>query len=169
MQGLAKIIEAKYNQSDCCEYSNCSSRNYSGLKVNDCDSKSIVYQMTIFTGIRVGEWFAKNGYPCIYRVSNKDDDSNDDENKRARYSIGGKHDDLGIEHFVQCTSPLRRSSDILAEYCLVTCYDKMPSPEEIIKLQTELSEKIELINCREESINGFYKRLRKAKKSYKIS
>ena len=134
--------------------------------------------MSIFTGIRVGEWFAKNGYPCIYRVSNKDDDPNDDENethnnhdenKRARYSIGGKHDDLGIEHFVQCTSPLRRSSDILAEYCLMTCYDKMPSPEEIIKLQTELSEKIELINCSEESINGFYKRLRKAKKSYKIS
>lgn len=177
LQGLAKIIEAKYNQSDCCEDANCSSRNCSGSKVNDWDSRSIVYQMTIFTGKRVGEWFAKNGYPCIYRVSNKDDDSNDneneihnnhDENKSARYSFGGKHDGLGIEHFVQCTSPLRRSSDILAEYCLMTCYDKMPSPEEIIKLQTELSEKIELINCRQEFINDFYKRLRKVRRPYEI-
>ena len=135
------------------------------------------------TGVRVGEWFARNNYPCIYKVFYEDKelkaklqnmisdlssmDGGDkfkelyqlvsDDYPYAWYDVKGRHDGLGVNHFVHCTSELRRAADIVLEHCLEVCYDKKPTKEELEELAEEVASKVVEINAKQSNIDNFIK------------
>ena len=172
-----KIIGSDYLKSK--DYSTDTSR----LRVNNRESEKIVYQAKLLTGVRVGEWFARNNYPCIYKVFYEDKelkaklqnmisdlssmDGGDkfkelyqlvsDDYPYAWYDVKGRHDGLGVNHFVHCTSELRRAADIVLEHCLEVCYDKKPTKEELEELAEEVASKVVEINAKQSNIDNFIK------------
>ena len=155
----------------------------SGLRVNNRESEKIVYQATLLTGARVGEWFARNNYPCIYKVFYEDKELKEklqnmiadlsslygrdkykelyqlisDEYLHAWYDVEGRHDGLGVNHLVHCTSELRRAADVVLEHCLEVCYDKKPTKEELEELAEEVASKVVEINAKQSNIDNFIK------------
>ena len=188
LQQVATIIGKKYVGSEMYSKVKEYSDDPSGLRVNTIGSENIIYQTTLLTGVRVGEWFARNGYPCIYKVFYEDEDTKaklqsmvdnltstygGDQYKnlyqlilgvypKSWYDVEGRHDGLGADHFVHCTSELRRAADIIVEHCLEVCYDKTPTPEEIEALKEEIASKVVEINAQQKNIEWFlrdYKKL----------
>lgn len=192
LQNIAAIIGNKYKGSDLYSKVKEYSDDPSGLRVNTIGSENIVYQSTLLTGIRVGEWFAKNDYPCIYKVFYEDEDTKKklqdmidnliatyggEQYKnlyqlivgiypKSWYDTEGRHDGLGADHFVHCTSELRRAADIIVEHCLEVCYDKIPTEQELQELREEIVTKVVEINAQQNNIEWF---LRDYKKTFRKS
>ena len=134
------------------------------------------------TGNRVANFFAKNNYPCLYRV-HEVNESNiiklqamiDNLNRtygdqfeqlysllnglypKGWYDVKGSHYGMGLEHYCHCTSGLRRAADIVVEHALEVCYDRQPTEEDLIKLQNEINSVVGRINAKQSPIEWFIK------------
>ena len=184
LQAVTNILDKRYKADKLYEQIKEYTKDCSDLSVKRVGAEKIVYQTMLLTGQRVAEFFAKNNYPFIYRVHDVNEDNarklstlvdnltrtygNDHFERlyqlidgglypKGWYATSGKHSGLSLDHYCHCTSGLRRSADILAEYALEVCYDRQPTPEEIEFLRAELEEKIAWINTKEKQIDWFVK------------
>ena len=190
---VTHILHNKYNPNEVYEMVKENSDDMSQLKVKRHGSEEIVYQAMLLTGNKVAEYFAKNNYPCLYRVHNvKEEVSTKIESlinglvetyggeqkeklyqlvngiyPKSTYDIKGRHDGLQLDHYCHCTSGLRRAADILVEHALEVCYDKVPTKEEVEKLKEEIIEKRDLIKEKESSLDWFVEDVSKSYKNKK--
>ena len=163
------------------------SEDYSELRVSKVGSENIVYQSMLLTGNRVASFFAKNNYPCLYRIHEVNEETNkklqamiNELNKtysiqqfknlyqviegiypKGWYGVDGRHVGLGLDHYCHCTSVLRRAADIVVEHALEECYDKEPTEEKLKKLQDEIASKAIEINAKQSPIDFFVKEYQK--------
>ncbi|MBQ6498248.1 MAG: RNB domain-containing ribonuclease [Bacilli bacterium] len=188
LHDVAEILDKRYKAGDqIYENIKASTEDFSDLRVKRIGSEKIVYQSMLLTGNRVASFFAKNGYPCLYRVHSVNSaDSKKLQNliqnltktyggeqynklyqliegiyPKGWYDIAGSHDGLGLEHYCHCTSALRRAADIVVEHALEVCYDDNPSDKELIKLEEEITRRKTEINNKQDPIEWFcrdYKR-----------
>ena len=190
---VTHILHNKYSMNEVYEMVKENSTDTSQLKVKRHGSEDIVYQAMLLTGNKVAEYFAKNNYPCLYRVHNvKEEVSTKIESlinglvetyggeqkeklyqlvngiyPKSTYDIKGRHDGLQLDHYCHCTSGLRRAADILVEHALEVCYDKVPTKEEVEKLKEEIIEKRDLIKEKESSLDWFVEDVSKSYKNKK--
>jgi hypothetical protein len=158
-----------------------STYNHSDLKVKKKGAENIIYQCMLLTGTRVGEFFKKNNYPCLFRVLSLDKETdqrtsemidlllegNEGSNlekishlvdsiyPKGRYDTEGRHDGLDLDYYCHCTSSLRRAQDILIEHALEVCYDQEPTEEELAELREEIEKRKAQINSRNKPIDWF--------------
>ncbi|MBP5678282.1 MAG: RNB domain-containing ribonuclease [Bacilli bacterium] len=184
---LTKILDQKYQSSDLYEKVKENMDDYAELRVKKEGSENIVYQSTILVGSRVAEFFYRNGYPCIYRVHEVNEENTrklqamiDTLNEtyggeqfknlyqlieglypKGRYAMEGSHSGLNLDHYCHCTASLRRSADIVEEHALEVCYDQNPTEQELEELRQDIAEKIQIINGREAPIDYFMKEYQK--------
>ncbi len=183
LQEVAAIIDSMYKENEIYEKVKENTKDVSELRVSKIGADNMVRQPMLLTGNRVAEFFARNGYPFIYRVLEFNEENNeklqamiDNLNKtyggdqfknlyqligglypEERYAMEGAHEGLRVEHHCHCTSELRRAADIIVEHALEVCYDKKPTPEELEELKEEIADKVVLINSRQPSIDYFVK------------
>lgn len=180
---VANALEKSYHPNELYEGLKEASNDSADLRVKMVGAEKIVYLCSMLTGHRVASFFAnsKEGYPCVYRVHEVDENLNNqlqamvksltdnyggEQYKqlssllsgvypRGWYDLQGSHNGLGLDHYCHCTSELRRAPDILVEHALEVCYDKTPTDQEIALLEQELREKTNLINSRAKPIEWF--------------
>lgn len=165
------------------------------VKMNNSRAEKIVSNAMILTGSNVAEFFANSphGYPTLYRVhkvENKDLLNLEKELKKASesknqqkfnelykallkiypaasYDIDGPHEGLNLKHYCHCTSPLRRSADIIVDYSLDRCYFHNPKDKEIKNLEKIILNSKNVINNQNTQIDLFLsdysKQLKKTK------
>lgn len=181
LQEVATILDKKYKASDIYEIMKTSTYNHSDLKVKKKGAENIIYQCMLLTGTRVGEFFKKNNYPCLFRVLSLDKETdqrtsemidlllegNEGSNldrishlvdsiyPKGRYDTEGRHDGLDLDYYCHCTSSLRRAQDILIEHALEVCYDQEPTEEELAELREEIEKRKTQINSRNKPIDWF--------------
>lgn len=177
---VTNILDKKYKVSDIYERVKNSSDDFSDLPVKNVGSQRIINKIMMLTGNRVANFFAEHNYPCLYRV-HEVNESNiiklqamiDNFNRtygdqfeqlfsllngiypKGWYDIKGSHYGMGLEHYCHCTSGLRRAADIVVEHCLEVCYDRVPTEEDIIKLQHEINMVVNRINAKQAPIDWF--------------
>jgi len=183
LQEVTSLLSQKFKGNELYEMVKENTKDNASLRVKNEGSENIVYQSMLLTGTRVAEFFAKNDYPCLYRV-HEINDSNDkklqamidnltktyggDQYKslyqliegiypKGSYAMKGNHSGLGLDHYCHCTSALRRAADIIVEHALEVCYDKTPTKEELEKLREEIMKKQKIINERQAPIDYFVK------------
>lgn len=190
LKEVAEILKQKYKGNELYELMKENKSDTTDLIVKRVASEEIVYECMQLTGNRVAEFFARNNYPCLYRIHHVDEKLNDkikalidnlvsaygkQETKklyslmegiypRSEYGDSGSHMGLGLDHYCHCTSGLRRSADILVEHALEVCYDKDPTPEELIALENEIKNKKNIINQKDDSIDWFVEEVHKSYK-----
>lgn len=188
LQEVTEILDRKFKVSEIYERVKTSSDDFSELPVRNIGSQKIINRTMLLTGTRVANFFAENDYPCPYRVLEVNEEDIikiqamvDNLNKtyggeqyeqlyklisglypKGWYDIKGSHYGLGQEHYCHCTSELRRSIDIVVEHCLEICYDRVPTDEEIINLQHEVSVILNRINSKQAPIEWFIKDYKRA-------
>lgn len=189
LQAVTELLDRKYKAGDqVYENVKASTDDFSDLRVQRIGSEKIVYQTMLLTGNRVAEYFANNGYPCLYRVhsANQSDSlklqalidnltktyGGEQYNKlyqliegiypKGWYDIEGRHDGLGLDHYCHCTSALRRAADIVVEHALEVCYDDNPKDKELVKLEDEVSRRKNEINSKQDPIEWFAKDYKRA-------
>ena len=181
LQEVATILDRKYKASDIYEIMKNSTYNHSDLKVKKKGAENIIYQYMLLTGTRVGEFFKKNNYPCLFRVLSLDKETdqrtsemidlllegNEGSNlerishlvdsiyPKGSYDTEGRHDGLDLDYYCHCTSSLRRAQDILIEHALEVCYDQEPTEEELVELREEIEKRKTQINSRNKPIDWF--------------
>jgi len=179
---VTNILDKKYKVSDIYEKVKNSTDDFSELPVKNIGSQKIINKMMMVTGNRVADFFAKNNYPCLYRV-HEVNESNiiklqamiDNLNRtygdqfeqlysllnglypKGWYDVKGSHYGMGLEHYCHCTSGLRRAADIVVEHALEVCYDRQPTEEDLIKLQNEINSVVGRINAKQSPIEWFIK------------
>lgn len=179
---VTNILDKKYKVSDIYEKVKNSTDDFSELPVKNIGSQKIINKMMMVTGNRVANFFAKNNYPCLYRV-HEVNESNiiklqamiDNLNRtygdqfeqlysllnglypKGWYDVKGSHYGMGLEHYCHCTSGLRRAADIVVEHALEVCYDREPTEEDLIKLQNEINSVVGRINAKQSPIEWFIK------------
>lgn len=140
----------------------------------------MVASFMIYTNSKVAEYFAKEGYPFIYRYYDENDNSsfknvidvipeNDKnvykkyleeisyERSGASYSTSSRsHDALGLGYYTHLTSPNRRYADILANCCIDKFYFSNPNTRETIDFEKFLNKEVEYLNDRIVGINSYY-------------
>ena len=177
---VTNILDKKYKVSDIYEKVKNSTDDFSELPVKNIGSQKIINKMMMVTGNRVADFFAKNNYPCLYRV-HEVNESNiiklqamiDNLNRtygdqfeqlysllnglypKGWYDVKGSHYGMGLEHYCHCTSGLRRAADIVVEHALEVCYDREPTEEDLIKLQNEINSVVGRINAKQSPIEWF--------------
>lgn len=181
LEELCETIDKVYKPSYLYEKIKESNKDISDLRVKRKGAEKIVYLTMLLTGNRVAEYFAKKGYPCLYRVH----EVNESNNKKLEtmvknltetyggdkyeklyqlllgiypkgwYAMEGAHYGLGLEHYCHCTSSLRRSPDIIVEHALDVCYDRKPSDRELARLESEIKNKVTEINSKLDPIDWF--------------
>ena len=190
---MTTILDGKYKGNELYEKVKANTQDYSELRVKKVGSENIVYQAMLLTGNRVAEFFARNHYPCLYRVHEVNEDNQrklqsmiDTLNEtyggeqfknlyqliegiypRGWYAMEGRHSGMDLDHYCHCTSVLRRAADIVVEHALEVCYDKDPTPEELIALENEIKAKQKVINQKDDSINWFVEEVHKSYKKMK--
>ncbi|MBQ8131658.1 MAG: RNB domain-containing ribonuclease, partial [Bacilli bacterium] len=190
---VAGLLKQRYQANELYELMKENKKDSSDLVLKRVASEEIVYECMQLTGNRVADYFASHGYPCLYRVHNIDEKLNNkiksmidnlvkvygkEETKKlyslmdgiypkSEYDSSGSHMGLGLDHYCHCTSGLRRSADIVVEHALEDCYDKDPTPEELIKLEKEIEMKKNLINQKDDSIDWFVEEVHKSYKKIK--
>lgn len=183
LEEVCEILDKVYKPSNLYEKIKESNKDTSDLRVKRKGAQKIVYLTMLLTGNRVAEYFAKEGYPCLYRVHEVNESNNrkleamvenltktyggDKYQKlyqllsgiypKGWYAMEGSHYGLGLEHYCHCTSNLRRSADIVVEHALDVCYDTNPSNYELAKLEKEIKQRVTIINSRLDPIEWFAK------------
>ncbi len=84
--------------------------------------------------------------------------------EESNYALEGSHSGLKIEHYAQCSSPLRRCVDIINQRAIDLFYYEYGTDEERKKFREYLKTAIEKINKQKENINIFRKKTKKLKK-----
>ena len=188
LEKVTEILDKRYKGEMIYENIKASTDDYSDLRVKRAGSERIVYQAMLLTGNRVADFFAENGYPCLYRVH----EVNAEDSKKLQamidnltktyggesyqklyqlidgiypkgwYDIEGSHMGLGLDHHCHCTSELRRGADIVVEHALEVCYDKNPTDRELIKLEEEILLRKNEINSKLDPIEWFVKDCKRA-------
>lgn len=162
-------------------------------KQDNTRAGKIVSTAMIYTGYQVANYFAKEGYPTLYRVHQMNNEAKEKlkqeilnlsptSNKsmfkqlyevllgiypKATYDIKGRHEGLGLDHYCHVTSPIRRAADIVVDHSLNICYFKNPSDKEIQKLEKEILQAKGIINKKSDDIDQFmneYVMLKKKRK-----
>ena len=177
---LTNILDKKYKVSDIYEKVKNSADDFSELPVKNIGSQKIINKMMMLTGNRVANFFAKNNYPCLYRV-HEVNESNiiklqamiDNLNRtygeqfdqlfsllsglypKGWYDVKGSHYGMGLEHYCHCTSGLRRAADIVVEHALEVCYDREPTEDDLKTLQKEIDSVVDRINAKQSPIDWF--------------
>ena len=180
---VTEIIDKKYQVKEIYEQVKTYTDDFSELPVKNIGSQKIINKIMLLTGNRVAEFFARNNYPCLYRVHEVNEDNIiklqamiDNLNRtyggeqyeqlfrlisgiypKGWYDVKGSHYGMGLEHYCHCTSGLRRSADIVVEHALEVCYDKEPTDEEIVKLQHDIGIIAGRINAKQAPIDWFIK------------
>ena len=188
LQAVTELLDRKYKGDNIYENIKASTDDFSDLRVQRIGSEKIVYQTMLLTGNKVADYFAKKGYPCLYRVhsvnqsdSKKLQDLIDNLTKtyggeqynklyqliegiypKGWYDIEGSHDGLGLDHYCHCTSALRRSADIVVEHALEVCYDDNPSDKDLVRLEEEVMKRKNEINSKHDPIEWFAKDYKRA-------
>lgn len=178
-ESLDKVYKASHLYEKIKEYN----KDTSDLRVKRTGSQKIVYLTMLLTGNRVAEYFAKEGYPCLYRVHEVNESNNKkletmvenltktyggDQYKKLYqllsgiypkgwYGMEGAHYGLGLDHYCHCTSSIRRSPDIVVEHALDVCYDNNPSNRDLATLESEIKKQVTRINSRLDPIEWFTK------------
>lgn len=175
---VTNILDRNYKVSDLYEKFKDSRDDFSELPVKNVGSQKIINKAMMLTGDRVANFCSKHNYPCLYRIHSVEVDSNiqamlSDLNRtygdqyeqlcnslfgiypRGEYGIEGSHYGMGLDHYCHCTSELRRAPDIVMEHVLEVCYDKEPTDEEIIKLQSEIGVIASRIKVKQDAIDWF--------------
>lgn len=138
---------------------------------NITTAEELVATIMIYTNSKVAEYFAKEGYPFIYRHYNEKENNKEIEkiynpyldeiiktNNNAEYSVTSKnHDALGLGYYTHITSPNRRYADIVANYCIDKFYFNNPTEEETKQFEKYLENETEYINDRLIGIDNYYK------------
>lgn len=187
LEEVTSVLATRYQGSELYETVKANTRDYSELRVTKVGSENIVYQAMMLTGNRVAEFFARNQYPCLYRVHEVNEDNNrklqamiDTLNQtyggeqfknlyqliegiypRGWYAMEGRHSGLNVDHYCHCTSLLRRAADIVVEHALEVCYDRTPSEEDLMKLRKEIADKVVEINAGQSPIDYFVQEYQK--------
>ena len=183
LQAVTACLEKKYKATDIYEQVKENIDDFSDLRVKRVGAEKIVYQTMLLTGNRVANMFFEKGWPCLYRVHEVNERNIeklqamvDSLNKtyggaqykklyelisglypNGWYDTQGSHYGLALDHYLHCTSELRRSSDIINEHVLEICYDKEPTPEELQELQKEVEIRKTEINSKQSQIDWFVK------------
>ena len=199
LDDIAYKLEEKYNPEDIYEDIKSKTVNPANVKVGKSRAEMIVSRSMLLTGNRVADFFAnsKEGYPTLYRVHSIEQDdierleseirnlSNEYDKERfnrlyqvllgiypkAKYDVSGSHDGLGLDHYCHCTSPLRRSADIVVEHSLDVCYFSNPTDKELCKLEEIIKDAKTIINSKSndtELFLGEYNRQRSQRKKCKV-
>ena len=183
---VTNILDNKYMVSQLYEQIKENTDDFTANRVKNVGSQNIINKVMLLTGNRVAEFFARNDYPCLYRVHKVDESDviklENLINNLTRtyagakfeqfykiigeakglyppgwYGIEGSHYGLGLNHYCHCTSTLRRSADIVVEHALEVCYDNTPTEEELKKLKEEIDFRCNAINNRQASTDWFIK------------
>lgn len=183
LQTVTVCLEKKYKVTDIYEQVKENIDDFSDLRVKRVGAEKIVYQTMLLTGNRVANMFFEKGWPCLYRVHEVNERNIeklqamvDSLNKtyggaqykklyelisglypNGWYDLKGSHYGLALDHYLHCTSELRRASDIINEHVLEVCYDKEPTEEELRKLQEEIEKRKTEINSKQSQIDWFVK------------
>ena len=118
----------------------------------------------------------ENGWPIIYLVQ-EDQKELDEElyelskkicegnslfhqqvfyyEEESTYALEGSHKGLKIDHYAQCSSPLRRNVDIMNQRAIDLFYYQYGTDEERKKFRKEAKEKVKKINRQKENIKSF--------------
>lgn len=185
---VTSILEKKYKAADLYEKIKENTEDPSDLRVKSTGSEKIVYQAMLLTGNRVAEFFARNNYPCLYRVhqinnenaeklqaliDNLTDTYGGDQFKKLYeliegiypkgwYAESGEHAGLKLKNYCHVTSALRRAADIVVEHALEVCHDKTPTPKDLEKLQLEIQKQSQEINSKQKPIEWFVKEYKRS-------
>ena len=181
LEEVTEIISKRYRINEVYEIAKTSADDFSELTVKSVGSQNIINKIMLLTGNRVATFFAEHGYPCLYRIH----ESNEENERKiqsminewsrlygkeaneqlfrlisgiypkGKYGIEGSHFGMGLDHYCHCTSELRRAPDIVVEHALEVCYDKIPTDEELLKLQREIKVLSLEINAGQEPIDLF--------------
>ena len=188
LQAVTACLEKKYKATDIYEQVKENIDDFSDLRVKRVGAEKIVYQTMLLTGNRVANMCFEKGWPCLYRVHEVNErnieklqamvDSLNRTYGGAQYKklyelisglypngwydIEGSHYGLALDHYLHCTSELRRSSDIINEHVLEICYDKEPTQEELQELQKEVEIRKSEINSKQSQIDWFVKDYKRA-------
>ena len=194
LSGLMTILEKKYQASLLYENIKRNKEDTTELKVNKIGAEKLVYYSMMIVGDEVAKFFAEKEYPCLYRTLEIDQTTtkqletmiNNVTNTyggrvydklyqlisgiypKAEYAKSGRHSGLDLDHYCHITSELRRAADIVVEHALETCYDKVPTEEELIELEKEIDRVSTLINNKSKKIDWFtseYKTLTKTRRN----
>ena len=181
LKEVTNIISKRYITKEVYEIIKTVTDDFSDLPVKTIGAQNIINKAMLLTGDRVANFFFIHNYPCLYRVHESNEENErkiqsiiDDWKKsygdekqeqlfrlisgiypRGKYGIAGAHSGLGLEHYCHCTSGLRRAPDIVVEHALEVCYDKVPTDEEILQLQHEISIIANEINLKQITMEGF--------------
>ena len=181
LKEVTNIISKRYITKEVYEIIKTVTDDFSDLPVKTIGAQNIINKAMLLTGDRVANFFFIHNYPCLYRVHESNEENErkiqsiiDDWKKsygdekqeqlfrlisgiypRGKYGIEGAHSGLGLEHYCHCTSGLRRAPDIVVEHALEVCYDKVPTDEEILQLQHEISIIAKEINLKQITMDGF--------------
>ena len=175
-----KLIEDLSNIKNIINKQNSQDVFLKELGVNVTTSERIVASLMICTNSKVAEYFAKNGYPFIYRHYTDDrscidksilDNVPNCERERcdhfleeigktsnnAVYSLEGKnHDGLGLGYYSHVTSPNRRYADIIANRCIDNfCFSDL-TDKQIKDFEKYLKDEVDYLNDRLEGIKNYY-------------
>lgn len=180
---IAYVLDSKYHPSEIYQAMKSQSNDPAKVILGSSTAEHIVNQTMILTGSEVGSWFkdSKRAYPCLLRVHQINDDTvkklqesienfklNSDKERferlfeslsgiypKAYYDLTGRHDGMNLDNYCHITSPLRRSADILQEYALDICYFNNPKDSDLYELEKLLTEKKNIINAKNNSIDYF--------------
>ncbi|MBQ6323377.1 MAG: RNB domain-containing ribonuclease [Bacilli bacterium] len=188
LQGVTNILDKIYQSDSLYAGIKESTTDCQGNRVKKQGAYNIVYKSMILVGHHVATHFAKEGYPCLYRVH----ETNHEDMKKIKemidsltdfyggeqyknlyqivegiypkgwYATSGRHDGLNLDHYCHCTSALTRGADIVVEHALEVCYDNRPTDNEVLLLAAEIEKQAAQINAKQSSIEYFLKECRGA-------
>ncbi len=191
LQEVDRILAKKYKKVEFYDQLKDQQGDVSCLEEDNIRAQKIIYDNILLLGNRVATYFATNGYPCLYRVMDKNEDYKNVQNKvksfpkiyginqykkiaaslkevypTGGYALSGSHDGLHLDHYCCCASELRKGAAIVNEHCLEVCCDKQPTDLELAKLENEVQKRAEELNASQYPIDWF---LNDCKKIYRKS
>ena len=180
---VSNALERRFHPTRIYETVKKQSNNPADLILGSSTSEKIVSNAMILLGSEVANWFKdkKRDYPLLLRVHEINDDCNQelqevisnfdfkaDQEKfnylfdsllgiypSGRYDTKGRHDGLGLENYVHCSSVLRRSADIVNEHALDVCYFNNPTDKDLYTLEEDIIRNKNIINAQNNAINYF--------------
>ena len=118
-------------QTECTPYISDNGKILLEQRNQSSPAHTIISEMALLTNSFTGEICHLNNIPAFYRnqaeyKKNQTNNNNDTQNlpyfsipASTLSTIGGKHCSLGIKHYAQATSPLRRVTDLCIQYNLI--------------------------------------------------
>ena len=182
LQEVDRILAKKYKKVEFYDQLKEQQGDASCLEEANMKAQKMIYDSILLLGNRVATFFASNGYPCLYRVMDKNDGYKAVQNKvksfpkiygidrykkiasslkgvypSSGYALSGAHEGLHLDHYCCCASELRKGDAIVNEHCLEVCCDKQPTDLELARLEDEVRKRAEELNATQYPIEWFIK------------